>query len=105
MTPAEVLAKRFHEEYEDAAPRYGYRTRAASAKPWAEVPEANRRLMEHVAALMLIEITVAAATVFSTEVDGMGTLEMQEFAEKIARVYSEEMQRASVPDAPEALGG
>ncbi len=41
----EELAKLFHETYERLAPDFGYRTREASAKPWPEVPEQNRRLM------------------------------------------------------------
>lgn len=44
MTP-EVLAQLFHETYERLAPQHGYRTREASAKPWADVPEQNRALM------------------------------------------------------------
>jgi hypothetical protein len=46
---AETLARRFHETYERLAPQFGYETRPASAKPWAEVPEANRQLMVAVA--------------------------------------------------------
>ena len=42
---AEQLAQRFHETYERLAPDFGYKTREASAKPWAEVPENNRNLM------------------------------------------------------------
>jgi hypothetical protein len=45
MTPAERIAKAFHESYERLAPSHGYETRKASAKSWAEVPEQNRRLM------------------------------------------------------------
>ena len=45
MTPSEALAQQFHEAYERLAPSFGYETRAASAKPWADVPEHNRRLM------------------------------------------------------------
>ena len=41
----EALAQRFHETYERLAPSFGYETREASAKPWAEVPENNRNLM------------------------------------------------------------
>jgi hypothetical protein len=41
----ETLARRFHEAYERLAPSFGYETREASAKPWAEVPENNRKLM------------------------------------------------------------
>ena len=42
---AERLAEMFHESYERLAPGFAYETRPASAKPWAEVPENNRRLM------------------------------------------------------------
>ena len=41
----ESLARRFHEIYERLAPSFGYETREASAVPWAEVPEQNRKLM------------------------------------------------------------
>jgi putative Ca2+/H+ antiporter (TMEM165/GDT1 family) len=39
------VARMFHEAYEELAPAYGYKTREASAKPWEDVPEQNRRLM------------------------------------------------------------
>lgn len=42
---AEQLAQQFHEAYERLAPQFSYETRKASAKPWAEVPENNRKLM------------------------------------------------------------
>lgn len=42
---SEAIAQAFHETYERLAPEFGYRTREASAKPWAEVPEQNKRLM------------------------------------------------------------
>jgi len=42
---SEHLAKAFHEAYERLAPSFGYKTREASAVPWEDVPEANRRLM------------------------------------------------------------
>ena len=47
---AEQLAQQFHEAYERLAPSFGYKTREASAKPWAEVPENNRKLMTAVCA-------------------------------------------------------
>lgn len=50
---AESVAKRFHEEYERLAPFYGYKTREASAKPWAEVPDANKSLMMDVVSVLL----------------------------------------------------
>lgn len=56
MTPEE-LAQRFHEHYERLAPDFGYRTREASAKPWAGVPEPNRSLMIAVAAAVLEDLT------------------------------------------------
>lgn len=46
----EALAQRFHEAYERLAPAFGYETREASAKPWEQVPENNRRLMTAVCA-------------------------------------------------------
>ncbi len=42
---AEQIAQAFHDAYERLAPRFGYETREASAKPWAEVPEQNKTLM------------------------------------------------------------
>lgn len=50
---AEQLARKFHETYERLAPRHGYETREASAKPWAEVPEDNRALMVNTSAEIL----------------------------------------------------
>lgn len=47
---AEELAQRFHETYERLAPSFGYETRKESAKPWADVPEQNKRLMVAVCA-------------------------------------------------------
>lgn len=44
-TPAEIVARAFHEKYESLAPDHGYETRKASAKPWADVPDANKALM------------------------------------------------------------
>lgn len=45
MSPAEIVAKAFHEAYERLAPGFSYETREASAKPWEEVPDNNRDLM------------------------------------------------------------
>jgi hypothetical protein len=45
LPPADVIARRFHETYERLAPDFDYRTREASAKPWADVPEQNKALM------------------------------------------------------------
>jgi hypothetical protein len=42
---AEQLAQLFHETYERLALEFGYRTREASAKPWADVPAKNKALM------------------------------------------------------------
>jgi len=55
VTRAEKLARRFHETYERLAPSFSYQTREASAKPWEEVPENNRRLMIAVCAEILQE--------------------------------------------------
>ena len=56
MSPEE-LAKLFHETYERLAPRYGYKTREASAVPWEEVPPTNKRLMVAVAGEVLKEVS------------------------------------------------
>ena len=50
---AEQIAQAFHEAYERLAPDFGYKTREASAKPWAEVPEQNKSLMVAVAQSLL----------------------------------------------------
>lgn len=41
----ETLAEKFHETYERLAPHYDYKTRVASAVPWADVPDTNKALM------------------------------------------------------------
>lgn len=41
----DVIAAAFHANYERLAPDYGYATREASAVPWRDVPEPNKRLM------------------------------------------------------------
>jgi hypothetical protein len=51
---AEAWAKDFHETYERLAPKFGYETRKESAKPWAKVPENNRKLMIAVVEEVLI---------------------------------------------------
>ena len=45
LADPERLARQFHDLYEGLAPRHVYRTRAASAGPWEDVPPANRSLM------------------------------------------------------------
>ncbi|KKL09250.1 hypothetical protein LCGC14_2567760, partial [marine sediment metagenome] len=50
---AEELACKFHQTYERLAPDFGYETREASAKPWNDVPENNRKLMTAVCAELL----------------------------------------------------
>lgn len=45
MVEPEQLARKFHEFYEELAPRFGYKTRKESALPWGEVPKENRDLM------------------------------------------------------------
>lgn len=50
---AKKLAQDFHETYERLAPDFGYKTREESAKPWANVPEANKNLMVAVCSKIL----------------------------------------------------
>ena len=55
MDDAELIARRFHEIYEELAPTVGYETREASRKPWTDVPEQNKRLMIAVVTRLLAE--------------------------------------------------
>lgn len=64
MTPpdleqAALLAEKFHDAYERLAPTFGYTTRPESAKPWADVPEANKRLMSSVIADVFIPLLLS----------------------------------------------
>lgn len=59
--PPGEIAQAFHEAYEDLAPHFGYRTRAASARPWAEVPKSNRDLMVATVRAVLFEPLPAPA--------------------------------------------
>ncbi len=52
----EQLAQFFHETYEALAPIYSYKTREASAKPWADVPEQNKNLMIAVCAQVMVRM-------------------------------------------------
>jgi hypothetical protein len=58
----ERVAELFHSTYERLAPQFGYSTREASRKPWADVPEQNRRLMIAVAAEVLAALRDAPPT-------------------------------------------
>jgi hypothetical protein len=42
---AERVAREFHEAYEELAGTFHYKTREASAVPWADVPDKNKSLM------------------------------------------------------------
>lgn len=70
---AEVIAQLFHEAYESLAPEHGYRTREASAKPWAEVPEQNKALM--VATVQtLLDAGALAARPFEADAELVGEI-------------------------------
>lgn len=58
---AETVAEWFHEAYERLAPEFGYKTRDASAVPWSDVPEANKRLMIATVADVLARMKEARA--------------------------------------------
>lgn len=45
LTDAELIAKRFHEVYEDLAPSMGWETQERSRKTWEELPAENKWLM------------------------------------------------------------
>ena len=51
---AENLARFFHTTYEELAPQFNYSTRKASAVPWQDVPENNKRLMIAVAEQVIL---------------------------------------------------
>ncbi len=51
---AENLARFFHTTYEALAPQFNYQTRKASAVPWQDVPENNKRLMIAVAEQVIL---------------------------------------------------
>ena len=61
MPDAEKLAQQFHETYERLAPAYAYKTREASAVPWQDVPENNKRLMIAVCREILKEARIKLA--------------------------------------------
>jgi hypothetical protein len=54
----EELAQFFHERYERLARDFGYKTTEASAKPWGEVPEDNKRLMIATAKSVLAHFSI-----------------------------------------------
>lgn len=56
----EKLAQLFHETYERLAPSFNYQTRPESAKPWAKVPDMNKRLMIAVCKRVLATISQGA---------------------------------------------
>lgn len=51
----DAVARTFHELYERLAPEHGYKTREASRKPWADVPDNNKALMRAVVGELLRE--------------------------------------------------
>ena len=61
MAAAEQIAQEFHESYERQALDHGYRTREASAKPWADVPPQNKQLMIAVVQDLLDRSVIASA--------------------------------------------
>jgi hypothetical protein len=63
----DALARRFHEAYERLAPSFGYKTREASAVPWEDVPEQNKRLMVAVAGEVLALVRPVEGVVLSRE--------------------------------------
>ena len=74
-------ARKFHEAYERLAPSFGYATREASAKPWDEVPENNRRLMTAVCAELLPALRAGA---LRDAADDIGQLPPRGFGAVIA---------------------
>lgn len=56
-SPPEALARLFHETYERLAPVYGYKR--TGARPWDDLPPANRELMVAVCAEVLNHLHAA----------------------------------------------
>lgn len=51
----ERIARRFHEEYEALAPAHEWATQEASAVPWDDLPDNQRRLMVNVVANLIVK--------------------------------------------------
>lgn len=78
---AEAVARAFHEAYERLAPSFGYETRKESAKPWADVPDKNKRLMIAVAEDVMRDVECELADLKSylreTDAKSLETWEIQ----------------------------
>ena len=83
----EALAQRFHEAYERLAPSFGYETREASAKPWADVPDQNKRLMIAVCGEMLAALSQQPSPVAVGDLAAFGA------SEAAGYLYPDEDQR------------
>jgi len=79
---AEALAREFHERYERLAPEFDYKTREASAVPWEDVPEANRRLMVAVCEPLAAELQSLRQAREDAVTEGIRVLERAERAER-----------------------
>lgn len=66
------LAQLFHETYERLAPEYSYKTREASAVPWVDVPDNNKRLMVAVAGEVLAALDEPAEPTFDQVIHAGG---------------------------------
>jgi hypothetical protein len=55
LTTAEIIAKRFHEVYEDLAPTMGWETQERSRKSWEQLPIENKWLMVKVVEQLMEE--------------------------------------------------
>ena len=67
---AATVAQAFHEAYEELASEFGYKTREASAVPWADVPEGNKALMIATAERVMQAIDLPAALEALEEAQG-----------------------------------
>lgn len=66
------IAEAFHRAYERAAPALGYTTREASCKPWAEVPDENKRVMRATVESLLADGIIARGTSASSREEKHG---------------------------------
>lgn len=90
----EEVARLFHETYERLAPDFGYRTRVASAVPWADVPPGNKALMVAVAGV--VRAALAAPDPGPLPVDWLGQDILDSLLTSVA--YLMEENGASVID-------
>lgn len=80
------LARLFHEAYERLALDFGYKTREASAVPWEDVPDDNKRLMTATAGAVLDTLHPALQFLLSQARAGVESGERERIAAALLAV-------------------